>query len=75
MSRLIVLMSLLFLISCGPSLEEKHKTATITCNILDASKNMDAVMRLKEVNEARDKIKADSGIFLPLINLGVPIIG
>ena len=60
MSRLIVLTPLLFLVSCGPSLEEKQKTATITCNILGASKNMDAVMRLKEVNEARDKIKADA---------------
>jgi len=44
------------LVSCGPSPQEKEEIATITCNILEASRNMDASMRIREVNTAREKL-------------------
>lgn len=46
------------LAACGPSQEEIDNAATITCNIMSESSNMDAGMRIKEVNAAREKIGA-----------------
>lgn len=46
------------LAACGPSQEEIDNAATITCNIMRESSNMDAGMRIKEVNAAREKIGA-----------------
>ena len=46
----------IFLISCSPSDQEKQNIATITCNILYESRNMDAAMRIKEINFAREKL-------------------
>lgn len=46
------------LTACGPSQEEIDNAATITCNIMSESSNMDAGMRIKEVNAAREKIGA-----------------
>lgn len=49
----------LILASCGPSQEEINNTATITCNIMGESRNMDAAMRIREINAAREKIGAE----------------
>lgn len=49
----------LALTGCGPSQEEIDNTAIITCNIMGESRNMDAAMRIKEINAAREKIGAD----------------
>ena len=55
----IALFSLSFLYSCESSIEERQNIATITCNIMAESRNMDGAMRLKEINSAREKINAE----------------
>ena len=42
--------------SCGPTLEEREEIAIIACNIIGESRNMDAAMRIREINTARDEI-------------------
>ena len=37
----------------------KYETAIVTCNVMSASRNMDAAFRIKEVNFAREKIGED----------------
>ena len=49
---------ILYLFGCGPTLQEKEEIAIITCNIMGESRNMDASMRIKEINKARENIKA-----------------
>jgi len=57
MMRLLVATLLpLTMAGCGPSQEEIDNTAIITCNIMAESRNMDAAMRIKEINVAREKI-------------------
>ena len=41
---------------CGPSQEEKQKIAAVTCSIMGETRNMDAAVRVREMNEAREKI-------------------
>lgn len=48
----------LALTACGPSQKEIEDTATITCNIMAESRNMDSAFRIKEINAAREKIGA-----------------
>ena len=47
---------LMMVVSCGMSEKEKNEIAIITCNIIAESRNMDASLRIKEVNAAREKI-------------------
>lgn len=47
---------LMMVVSCGMSEKEKNEIAIITCNIIAESRNMDALLRIKEVNAAREKI-------------------
>ena len=47
------------LTACGPSQEEVDNTAKIACNIMAESREMDAAMRIREINAAREKIGAD----------------
>ena len=54
---------LLLLSACGPSEEEKQNTAIITCNVMKESRNMDAAIRIKEINSARDIIGAKPYLF------------
>ncbi len=62
--RYLALLPLLFLlIACGPSQEEKQNIAIITCNVMGESRNMDASMRIKEMNYAREKINADPYLY------------
>lgn len=46
----------IILSSCGMSDADKEEIAIITCNIFSESRNMDASMRIKELNAAREKI-------------------
>ena len=57
--RIFYFIPLILLTACGPSLDEKQNIATITCNIMGESRNMDASMRIKEINIAREKIKEE----------------
>ena len=47
------------LTACGPSQEEIDNTAKIACSIMSESREMDAAMRIREINAARQKIGAD----------------
>lgn len=55
---LIPIISIL-LVGCGPSLEEKQEIATVTCNFILETRNMDSAIRMKAINEARDQIGED----------------
>ena len=54
--RIQIFPFLLILISCSPSYEEKMEIAIVACNIMAESRNMDAALRIKEMNEAREKV-------------------
>ena len=56
MSKFLFIVSLVFLTSCGPSAEEKRKIAAVTCSIMGETRNMDSAIRVREMNEAREKI-------------------
>ena len=49
--------SLILITACGLSVQEKEEIAIVTCNIMGESLNTNASMRIKEINEAREKIK------------------
>jgi hypothetical protein len=52
-----ILSGLVFLLfGCGPNKEELQEIAIITCNIMAESRNMDAAMRIREINNARKEI-------------------
>ena len=55
MKRLLLLTAI-FLTACGPSPEESAKIATVSCNVMGASRNMDSSLRLQEINRARDEL-------------------
>lgn len=46
----------LLLTACGPSQEEKENIATIACNVMGESRNMDGAFRIEKMNEAREKV-------------------
>ena len=46
----------LILASCGPSSEEKKNIAAVTCSIMGETRNMDAAVRVREMNNAREQI-------------------
>ena len=58
MRHITIFLIALGLTACGPSQEEIDNAATITCNIMSESSNMDAGTRIKEVNATREKIGA-----------------
>jgi len=45
-----------FIFSCSQSQNEKDDIAQLACNIIGESSNMDSVLRIKELNAAREKI-------------------
>lgn len=55
MKRLLLLTAIL-LTACSPSPEESAKIATLSCNVMGASRNMDSSLRLVEINRARDEL-------------------
>jgi hypothetical protein len=68
MNKTLIILSVTLLASCGPSAEEKKKIAAVTCSIMGETKsvtnifgarqfnNMDAAVRVREMNEARERI-------------------
>jgi len=60
MKRFLLSSLILLLIGCGQSDQEKLETAIVTCNIMGESRNMDAAMRIREINSARESIGEDA---------------
>ena len=56
MKNYLVLCLTLTLIACGPSQEEKEKIAAVSCAVMSETRNMDAAIRVREMNAAREKI-------------------
>ena len=56
MNKILIITSLVLLASCGLSQDEKENIAAITCAIMSETRNMDAAVRVRELNEAREKI-------------------
>ena len=79
MNKILIILSLVLLASCGPSAEEKRQVemeqqrieqeaseklaqekairiAAVTCSIMGETRNMDAAVRVREMNDAREKI-------------------
>ena len=57
MKQTLALVLLVFgIVGCSMSQEEKENIAAVTCSIMSETRNMDAAVRVRELNEARDKI-------------------
>tara|TARA_B110000908_G_scaffold75173_1_gene90526 strand:+ start:1336 stop:1986 length:651 start_codon:yes stop_codon:yes gene_type:complete len=56
MIRILFVLSLFVLASCGPSAEEKINIAAIACSIMGETRNMDAAVRVEKMNDVRVKI-------------------
>ena len=56
MNKILIILSLVLLASCGPSQGEKEAIAAVTCSIIGETRNMDAAIRVREMNDARVKI-------------------
>ena len=56
---IFIISVLIVLTGCGPSKEEKQEIALITCNFMSETRNMDSAIRVKEMNNAREKIGED----------------
>ena len=56
MNKTLIILSVTLLASCGPSAEEKKNIAAVTCSIMGETRNMDGAVRVREMNDAREKI-------------------
>jgi len=56
MEKILIIFCFLFIVSCGPSQQEKENVAAVTCSIMSETKNIDAAIRVREMNNAREKI-------------------
>ncbi len=56
MNRILIILSLVLLAACGPSQGEKEAVAAVTCSIIGETRNMDAAIRVREMNDARVKV-------------------
>ena len=56
MNKILIILSLVVLASCGLSQEEKKNIAAVTCSIMGETRNMDAAIRVEKMNDAREKI-------------------
>ena len=56
MNKILVTLSFFLIASCGPSPEEKKNIAAVTCAIMGETRNMDGAVRIREINDAREKI-------------------
>ena len=52
----IIALMPIFLFGCGMSSEEKANVAAVTCSVMGETRNMDSALRVREINEAREKI-------------------
>ena len=55
MNKILIILSFVLLASCGPSQKDKN-IAAVTCSIMGETRNMDAAIRVREMNDAREKI-------------------
>ena len=55
MNKILIILSLVLLASCGSSQKDKN-IAAVTCSIMSETRNMDAAIRVREMNDAREKI-------------------
>jgi hypothetical protein len=46
----------LLLAGCEMSQEEKNSVAAITCSVMSETRNMDGAVRVRDMNDAREKI-------------------
>jgi antitoxin component YwqK of YwqJK toxin-antitoxin module len=56
MKKLVPVIYLFFLVSCGQTQDEMNNIALVTCSIISETRNMDAAIRVREMNNAREKI-------------------
>ena len=57
MKHTLALVLMVFgIVGCSMPQEEKENIAAVTCSIMSETRNMDAAVRVRELNEARDKI-------------------
>ena len=56
MNKILVILSLVLLASCGPSAEEKKNIALNTCSIMGETKKSDSLFRMQTIIDAREKI-------------------
>ncbi len=56
MKNILLALMVFGIVGCSMPQEEKEEIAIIACNIMGESRNMDGVMRIKEINAAREKI-------------------
>ena len=56
MNKILIILSLVLLASCGLSQEEKTNIAAVTCSIMGETRNIDAAVRVEKMNDAREKI-------------------
>jgi FKBP-type peptidyl-prolyl cis-trans isomerase FkpA len=56
MIKVLTFLALFLLASCGQSQMDREKTAAVTCSIMSETRNMDAAVRVREINNAREKI-------------------
>ena len=54
--QVINFVALFLLFGCGMSEKDKNEISQITCNIINATRGMDAAQRIKEVNAAREQM-------------------
>jgi hypothetical protein len=59
MNKILIILSLVLLASCGLSESEKTDIALVTCSIMGESRGMDGAVRVKEINNAREKLGED----------------
>ena len=56
MKKIVVVLCLFLLVSCGQTQDDKSKIASVACSIMSETRNMDAATRVREMNDAREKI-------------------
>jgi hypothetical protein len=60
LNKILITSGVVLLIACGPSPEEERqeaeRVAAVTCAIMSETRNMDASVRVANMNEAREKI-------------------
>lgn len=54
--KLISFAGLFLVFGCGTSEKDKTEISQITCNVIEATRNMDAAQRIKEVSAAREQM-------------------
>ena len=56
MKHILLTLMVFGIIGCSMPQEEKENIAAVTCSIMSETRNMDAAVRVREMNDAREKI-------------------